>query len=410
MKTKLSVLLIGLMFIVSIFGFTKPVEITFWTLFSGGEGYIMTNLIDQFNKEQNQIFVSQQPLDWGQYYNKLLASMVGGNPPDLAIMHRSSLVDYVERGTILPLDKYVSNNIKTDYLENIIQAATFSGQIYALPLDTHPLVLYYNKSVLREAGLVDSKGEVLLPKTFEEFYNFCKQIKEKTGKYGMVIEDANGLGERLWLTIYRNLGGKLEDSDGNFFIDKTIAEKTYKEILKFYEEGLTTYVNYDTARALLISGQAGFNFDGVWAIASFEDMGVLQEIGVMPVPPFSFSEKAYVWGDSHTLIIPKAPKMNEDKVKAAVTFAEWLVNHSYEWAKAGHLPVVKSVAESAEFLALPLREDFVVSAERAFVPEVRGWKEIQDKLLELCQGVILGKITPQKAAEDLVKTVNQVVK
>jgi len=390
--------------------FSKAIEITFWTLFSGGEGYIMTELVNQFNKEQNQIFVNQQPLDWGQYYNKLLASMVGGNPPDLAIIHRSSLVDYVERGTLLPIDKYVSNSLKVDYFDNILQAATFNSQLYALPLDTHPLVLYYNKSVLREAGLVDSNGQILLPKTFEEFYNFCKQIKQNTGKYGMAIEDLNCLGERLWLTLYRNFGGKLEDEKGNFMFDKDIAEKTYEEILKFYKEDLTTYVDYETARALFISGQAGFTFDGVWSMASYEEMGVLEEIGVMPVPPFSFTKEPYVWGDSHTLVLPKAPKINEERVKAAVTFAEWLVNHSYEWAKAGHLPVVKSVAESTEFLSLPLRENFIVSAERAFVPEVRGWKEIQDKLLELCQGVVLGKITPKNAADDLVNTVKQVVK
>lgn len=410
MKRFLWVLVLCMTMLLSVVVFSKPVEISFWTLFSGGEGYIMNNLVDEFNKSQNQIFVNQQALDWGQYYSKLLAAMLAGNPPDLAIMHKSSLPDYVQRGTVLPLNNYMPNVLKQDYLQNILQAVTFNGQIYAFPLDTHPLVLYYNKNVLKQAGFVDSKGQVILPKTFEEFYSFCKQIKQKTGKYGLSIEDLNGLGERLWLTIYRNLGGALEDSKGNFYIDKAIAEKTYNEILKFYKEGLTTYVNYDTARALLVSGEAAFNFDGVWAIAAFEDMGALQDIGVMPVPAYSSTKVPYVWGDSHTLIIPKAPKMDETKIKAAATFAQWLVNHSSEWAKAGHLPVVKSVGQSAEFLKLPLRKDFVVSAERAFVPEVKGWSQIQQKLLELCQGVVLGKTTPQKAAEELVTTVNQVTK
>jgi len=403
-------LVLCLIMMFSVAGFSKAIEISFWTLFSGGEGYIMNSLIDEFNKSQDQIYVNQQALDWGQYYNKLLAAMLAGNPPDLAIMHKSSLPDYVQRGTVLPLNNYMSSSLKQDYLQNILQAVTFNGQIYAFPLDTHPLVLYYNKNVLKQAGFVDSKGQVILPKTFEEFYSFCKQIKQKTGKYGFSIEDANGLGERLWLTIYRNLGGALEDSKGNFSIDKAMAEKTYNEILKFYKEGLTTYVNYDTARAMLVSGDAAFNFDGVWAIAAFEDMGALKDIGVMPVPAYSSSKEPYVWGDSHTLIIPKAPKMDEAKIKAAVTFAQWLVNHSYDWAKAGHLPVVKSVAKSTQFLKLPLRSDFVVSAERAFVPQVKGWSQIQQKLLELCQGVVLGKVTPQKAAEDLVATVNQVTK
>lgn len=410
MKKRFIVILLFVSLIFSTLSFSKPVEITFWTLFSGGEGHIMTNLVNQFNKEQNEIFVNQQPLDWGEYYNKLLASMVGGNPPDLAIMHLSKMPDYVGRGTLVSIDKYVSEGIKRDYLENIRAAATFNNQLYALPLDTHPLVMYYNKNVLQEAGLISENGEPLLPKTFEELYNFSKIIKEETGKYGMIIEDLNGLGERLWLTVYRNLGGQIEDENGNFIIEKDIAEKTYGEILKFYEKDLTTFVDYETARAIFISDQAGFTFDGVWSMAAFEDMGVLDKVGVMPVPAFSTTEKAYVWGDSHTLIVPKGSKINEEKVKAAVKFAEWLVNHSYEWAVAGHIPVIKSVRESEEFLSLPLRQDYMLSAEQAFIPQIKGWAEVQDKLVELCQGVVLGSLTPEKAAEELIRTVNEVIK
>jgi len=410
MKKRFIVILLFVGLIFSTLSFSKPVEITFWTLFGGGEGHIMTNLINQFNKEQNEIFVKEQPIDWGEYYNKLLASMVGGNPPDLAVMHLSKLPDYVERGTVVAIDKYVSEEIQKDYLENIIAAASFNNQLYALPLDTHPVVMYYNKNVLQEAGLVSENGEPSLPKTFEEFYNFSKIIKEETGKYGMSMEDLNGLGERLWLTIYRNLGGRIEDEKGNFMIEKDIAEKTYGEILKFYEEDLTTFVDFETARAIFISDQAGFTIDGVWAMAAFEDMDVLDNVvGVMPVPAFSTTEKAYVWGDSHTLIVPKGSKMNEEEIKAAVKFAEWLINHSYDWAKAGHIPVIKSVRESEEFLSLPLRKDYMLAAEQAFIPQVKGWAEIQDKLNELCQGVVLGSLTPENAAEELVRTVNEVV-
>mgnify|MGYP001251498252 CR=1 FL=1 len=390
--------------------FSETIELTFWTFFGGGEGYIMTSLIEQFNKEQSEIVVVEQPVDWGEYYNKLLAAMVAGNPPDIGVMHLSSLTDFVERGALTPVGNYVSDELKSDYLENIRNSVTFDNQMYALPLDTHPIILYYNKSVLKEAGLVDENGEITLPKTFEEFYDFCKQIKGKTGKYGLVVEEMWNLGERLWLTIYRNLGGKLEDENGNFAIQKDIAIKTYEEILRFYEENLTDFLGWETGRALFISGETGFTIDGVWAIAAYDEMGVLGEIGVTIVPPFSFTEKPYVWGDSHTLILPKKPQIDEEKLKAAATFAEWLVSHSYEWAKAGHLPVVRSVRESEEFLSLPLRSDYMLAAEYAFIPQVKGWNEIKDKLAELGQGVVLGEITSEQAADQLIDTISQVVK
>ena len=145
-------------------------------------------------------------------------------------------------------------------------------------------------------------------------------------------------------------------------------------------------------------------------MAAYDEMGVLDEMGVTIVPPFSFTEKPYVWGDSHTLILPKKSGTDEEKLKAAATFAEWLVSHSYEWAKAGHLPVVKSVRESEEFLGLPLRSGYMLAAEYAFIPQVKGWNEIKDKLAELCQGVVLGEITPEQAANELIDTVHRVVK
>lgn len=390
--------------------FSKAIEITFWTFFGGGEAYIMTNLINQFNKEQDEILIREEPMAWGDYYNKLLAALVAGNPPDLAMMHRSSLTDFVERDAVIPLDDYLSSKIKDDYLENIRSAVTYNNKMYALPLDTHPIILFYNKNVLKEAGLVDENGKEVLPKTFEEFYAFCQQVKNRTGKQALVIEEYWNLGERLWLTIYKNLGGRLEDENGNFIIERDIAIKTYSEILKFFEEGLSEFVGYETGRALFITDEAAFDIDGVWTIAAFEEMGVLNNLGAVSIPSYSFTSQPSVWGDSHTLVIPKAPKINEERVKAAVTFAEWLVSHSYEWAKAGHLPVVKSVRTSEEFLDLPLRKGYMDAAEQAFIPQVMGWNEIKTKLADVGQGVILNQLTPEQAADEVLNTIKQVVK
>ena len=201
--------------------FSETVEVTFWTFFGGGEGYIMTNLIEQFNKEQSEIVVVEQPVDWGEYYNKLLAAMVAGNPPDIGTMHLSSLTDFVERGALIPVDNYISDELKNDYLENIRNSVTFDNQMYALPLDTHPIVLYYNKSVLKEAGLVDENGEITLPKTFEEFYDSCKQIKEKTGKYGLSHRGLNvELGRKIVAYNLQEFGWKVRRRKWCFYHSK----------------------------------------------------------------------------------------------------------------------------------------------------------------------------------------------
>lgn len=52
----------------------------------------------------------------------------------------------------------------------------------------------------------------------------------------------------------------------------------------------------------------------------------------------------------------------------------------------------------------------MLAAEYAFIPQVKGWNEIKDKLVELGQGVALGEITPEQAANELIDTVHRVVK
>lgn len=37
------------------------------------------------------------------------------------------------------------------------------GTVYAVPLDTHPFVLYYNVDIARRAGLLNSAGDGLVP-------------------------------------------------------------------------------------------------------------------------------------------------------------------------------------------------------------------------------------------------------
>jgi multiple sugar transport system substrate-binding protein len=138
--------------------------ITVWTFFGGGEGFLVTELIKRFNAENPDIEVIEQIVEWGQLYNKLTTAIAAGDPPDVSVMHLALLPDFASRGALTALDKYISKETLQDYVPEIAAKARYDGKLYAVPFDTHPLVLYYNKKLLKEAGLVDAKGEVLVPR------------------------------------------------------------------------------------------------------------------------------------------------------------------------------------------------------------------------------------------------------
>ena len=61
------------------------VEIDFWSLFTGGDGQIMNEIVARFNEEHPNIKVTHTILDWGDpYYSKLITSTVAGRRPQWA--------------------------------------------------------------------------------------------------------------------------------------------------------------------------------------------------------------------------------------------------------------------------------------------------------------------------------------
>ena len=65
----------------------EPVSITFWSLFTGGDGEQMQKLVELFNAQDPNRQVTLATQDWDNYYTKLRTSIAAGESPDLAISH-----------------------------------------------------------------------------------------------------------------------------------------------------------------------------------------------------------------------------------------------------------------------------------------------------------------------------------
>jgi len=50
--------------------------------------------------------------------------------------------------------------VPADFLPAIWESGRHNGQSFAVPLDTHPFVMYYNVDVCRQAGLLDAGGRL----------------------------------------------------------------------------------------------------------------------------------------------------------------------------------------------------------------------------------------------------------
>ncbi|MDQ3530102.1 MAG: extracellular solute-binding protein, partial [Actinomycetota bacterium] len=80
------------------------VELAFWNGFTGADGPVMGDLVEQFNSEHDNIAVAQNTQQWADFYASVPTAVTSGNGPDVAIMHIDQLATNAARNVIIPLD------------------------------------------------------------------------------------------------------------------------------------------------------------------------------------------------------------------------------------------------------------------------------------------------------------------
>ncbi|HEX8260986.1 MAG TPA: extracellular solute-binding protein, partial [Rubrobacteraceae bacterium] len=186
-----------------------PVELAFWNGFTGGDGPAMRELVDRFNDEHENISVAMNVMIWDpDFYQKTPAAVGSGNGPDVGIMHVDRLATNAARGVIVPLDK-VADSLglrEEDFAPVAWESGYYDGQRYGIPLDVHPLGLFYNKKVMREAGL-DPEGP---PTTGDEYMGMLEEIKGNDVQ-GSWVSPFLFTGGFWFRTLVWQFGGELYD-------------------------------------------------------------------------------------------------------------------------------------------------------------------------------------------------------
>jgi ABC-type sugar transport system, periplasmic component len=395
-------------------------NVVWWDFLAGGDGIRMKALIDGFNAEHSgEIQIQATTLEWGTpFYTKLQTSAAIGEGPDIATYHLSRIPLAVDSGTLSEIsdDDLAGAGISdADFTEAAVQAASVDGTRYAVPFDQHGLILYYNKDMLGEAGLLDENG---LPTGLDGLDNFDAILAQFSGdgKYG--VSTPTGDRYRTIYSLFGQQGGTMfDEAAGGFFpTDEDLGKLTTAiEVVKgWVDKGYTpVQVESPAALALFTSGQAPFFIMGNWEIPTFVDLhakGELFEWGAVELPTL-FETKA-AWSDSHAFVIPaNAGKENDPEKRAAVMkVIAWMDQHSLDWAGAGHIPAYNAVRESAEFQALKPQSDYAGFADTAvFDPRTilaGPAAPLGDAWSNFINPATTGEIDPADAAEQMRDDLN----
>ncbi len=341
-----------------------------------GECGIITTLVNKFNAEnKGQIVVKPQIMEWDSYYDQLTARIVSHDPPNVAVMHMSQIGDFAERKVLLPMEDMLKEAgiDAADMTDAAHNGVTVGDHIYALPWDTHSWLWHYNVGLMKQAGLVDAQGNPKIPASVDELLQQAAMFKQKTGKPMLEFTSGSDVAgpARTFYTLLAQQGVPLFPKDPKHAVFGPEAKKAFDAVKQLNAAGdIVPNADYNAATAGFLNGDAGLYINGTWLIDSF------MESAAKPGSPLSsgyyvtafptLMGKPAVWADGHSWVTLKGGVTPANK-PAVEKFLKFMWDNNYEWARTGHLPIRKSVIDSAQFQSLPFRKNIMVIASTAAI-------------------------------------------
>jgi multiple sugar transport system substrate-binding protein len=288
------------------------------------------------------------------------------------------------------------------------QAAQVNGKTYAIPLDTHPIVTFYNTKVCKKAGLLDSDGKLAPIDSPEAFKTALQKAKKVTGQAGAVIPVTNETATpwRVFQSLYSQLGGKmLADQGTKIVIDDDKATKVLELLQSLSKEGLIpNRLDYQGSIAMFANGDAGFLFQGEWEITTFQTAKMPFSMTLFP-NVYGGNNGYAVQADSHTLLIPKQPVTDPARFHHSLQFIRSMLDQSKTWAEGGHIPAWLPFRDSPAYKHMTPQSNYVAAADSA-VYDPPGWysgsgSEFEIIVGSVIGGVVAGQITPASAIRQM---------
>lgn len=327
----------------------KKTTITYWQHSSQARDKMMESLAQEFMQKNPNIEVKLEFIPEDSYNTKLISSLATDAAPDVMQIQSGMINRLAKAKAIQPLDENVlsTKNIKDEFIPATVDGLQVDGKYYGLPTDTQTIVAFWNKDLVKQAGLDAEKG----PQTWDEMLAWAKKLTKRSADGKMEISGwgVKGYNPEVQALILQN-GGKVVDKDGKYvFADDPKAIEAVQYMVDAYKKDKV----YDTA---FMKNWAGFRQGKVALMLGHPAIiGNLKQtapnvklgLGVIPAKSGKHTTIVTSWGYA---ISKKA------NAQAATKWIEFLASADVEkkWTKqTGELPARKNLLEDSELTSDP---------------------------------------------------------
>lgn len=354
-----------------------------------------TEISNQFTEETG---VGVELKQYTDFTTEIQAELIGGTAPDVFYVDAYVYPFFSEQGVLAPVDESLYDI--SEYNQNLLDAFTTDGTLYALPKDYSTLALYYNKEYVNPDDI---------PTSYEELRPYLEELSETLPEGVAPMTFNIDLARQLYLA--ESSGQTVIDPETGLahFDQPEVAENLSTEFDLAKDGLMVTPADYGFGwnGEIFGSGKTALMLEGNWVIGELDnnypdiDYGVKENL--------SLNDKV----GSMLFTVGWGINASTDNMVAAQTYVQYLSNaENVEKATVnnGTLPARDDVAAS-----LGINEDEKFGPHVAASEYARVWQAgntlsaINTEYMNYMPSVVSGDRTIEDALAETDKQANAII-
>lgn len=295
--------------------------------------------------QSKNITVKTEDWGWGEpLIQKQTAGFLAKNMPDI-IVGETQMPGFAQQGLLEPFPDDMAQEIRDNVAPAAWKPMEYDGKIYGFASQPGVSSLFWNKELVKEAGLDPDKA----PATWDELLANVQKVTEAgKGKFygGGVYAGPNAGGYLRYGTLLVINGGGFADDQGQpvFNSDANVETVQFlKELNANHPAGLMANTNEGTYFDAFKKGQIAYLIDGPWRAIESSQIGI--EYGMSQIPLSSNGKAGNITIGAAFHAVPKDAKNKE----AAFEYIRTMYSEEIQQLIADtgvRSPVLKSIAET----------------------------------------------------------------
>jgi len=350
---KIIVLLIGLL-VVSFALFAQgggetaklgEIKTVRWVVWDDPATNGQNQIAEEFMKLNPDLKVEIEMIAFDRYEDKIRTVLAAGETPDLIQINDDFVNMYMSRGMTQSINKYIKNVNADDYFESLWNFGMVDGEKYVFTPATKVRLIFYNKDMLKKAGLPEPPQTWGDPSwDWAKFLEYAQKLTirsgEKTTQWGFVAMGDGGF-EQTWIAAANGEGLFGADSlsaDGTNAAAREAIQYAADLIHKYRVHPLWGESNTgQKCQNLFLSEQAAMLFSASNAIGTLRSQAKF-DWGIAPIPVQNASKVHYANNEPSLVCygIPKNAKNPEGAGRLIAYLGSDLSQSMF--AKVGNVP------------------------------------------------------------------------